>query len=110
MAEDILARIRVAEMEAAQRLDEARKDSEVRVNEARKTAKSLIEEAVRRGQATSVSRYEDRVAAAESEAQRIRAEAQAQAARSRSTLQPRVDELAEALVGLVTRSQGERGM
>lgn len=104
-----LEAIRRTELEAAQRIEQAKARAEEIVTEAKTRARAVVEEGRQRGRNSAQARYEEALARIEDEAATIRQEGAAQAAGLRSVASARIDELIAEMVEVVLAPPLERG-
>lgn len=109
-ASDLLAAIRAAELEAARRVEEARRAGGQRVEEAREAGRTLLAEARRRGEAAAERRQREAVAAAEAQALEILQGPAASIEALRRRVEPLLAGLAEEMVDLVLAPPAEAGV
>lgn len=105
----VLDAIRVAELKAARRLEEARSEADEALSSARREATVLIAEARLRGREEAQLRFEAEVAAAEEEARSVLAGGDAREDELRGAAQPHRDAAVAALVDLLLAPPLEEG-
>jgi vacuolar-type H+-ATPase subunit H len=104
-----LESIRRTELEAAQRVEQARTRAEEIVTEAKARALSIVEEGRRKGRESAQARYAEAMAEIEDEGARIRREGIAEAEGLRSAASARIGELIDEMVDVVLAPPLERG-
>lgn len=105
-----LDRIRSAELAAARRIDEARSGAQRRIVDARRRVEGAVGQAGETGDHEADRRYTAAVEQARAEADRITAEARDQIAQLRHAVEPRIEDLADAMLDLILAPPEERGV
>ena len=101
--------IRVAELEAARRVEQARADVADRLADARRVRAGTVDDAVERGQAEARRRFEAVLAAAEREAGSILAGCDARVDALRRAAEPHLASAATQMVDLLLAPPLEEG-
>lgn len=101
--------IRRTELEAAQRVEQAKTRAEEIVAEAKARAATMIEEGRRLGRESAQTKYEQALAGIEAEAARVRAEGLEAADRLKMSASTQLDELVDEMTEVVLAPPLERG-
>jgi ATP synthase H subunit len=100
-AADALERIRITELAAAQKVDEARQRAEEILASARAEARAVRADAEAEGRRRAQEHFDSSVAAANDEAERIRQEGEAEARRLLDSAPSQIEPISEAMVAAV---------
>ncbi len=101
-----LAHIRAAELAAARSVTSEAERAEQAITEARRQAVRIVEEARSQGRTAADERFAAAVAAAELRAAEISGNLDARIASVRSVVEPELDRLVDAMVGVVLPDYG----
>ena len=108
-AADALERIRITELAAAQKVDEARQRAEQILASARAEARAIRSGAEADGRRRAQQRYDSSVAAARGEAERIRRDGDEKARRLLDSAPSHIAPISEAMVAAVLAPPREEG-
>jgi ATP synthase H subunit len=108
-AADALERIRITELAAAQKVDEARQRAEQILASARAEARAIRSGAEADGRRRAQEHYESAVAAAKEEAEQIRRHGEEEARRLLESAPSHIEPISEAMVAAVLAPPGEEG-
>ena len=102
-----LAEIRSAELAAARSVSEATEAAKERIAQARAAAHETVEQARTEGRAAADRRFADMVDRAHAEAGRISADIDTDLEELRSRVEPRIEELAAAMLAELLPERGD---